>query len=94
MEPFKTVTRYYVLVRPTDQSGDGLFFWIIFENFIAQANQSNGKGTKTKDSLYNLKGCQKLDSSFPSDFDELPIGITYLSDEESPSSLFYSIIIA
>ncbi|HFR3476183.1 TPA: hypothetical protein ACHU97_002119, partial [Streptococcus suis] len=38
-----------------------------------------------------LQKLSKERSSFPSDFDELPIGITSLSEnQELPSSLFYS----
>ncbi|WP_025195787.1 hypothetical protein, partial [Streptococcus agalactiae] len=48
------------------------------EDFIAQANQSNGKTTKTNDDLHDFKSGQKKAPSFPSDFDELPIGITSL----------------
>ena len=57
------------------KSGDGLFFAFVTEDFIAQTNQRNGKATKTKDGLHNFKRSQKC-SPFPSDFDELPIGIT------------------
>ncbi len=80
------MTQCFDLARPTGQSGDGLFLFVVFEDFIAQSNQRNDKHTKTQNRLYNFKSCQRIGSSFPSDFDELPIGITSLS--ESGATVF------